>query len=231
MCEGKLAALWRYDGDLLVGAAHHNVSPAYAETHKRTRLRPGPQGAARKAAFERRTIHVADLLAEPGFAPMDAFATSVQQLEQARTVLAVPLLRQTELLGVIAIWRREVRPFTEQQVALVRTFADQAVIAIENAKLFDEAQARTRDLSEALAQQTATSQVLGVISSSPGELEPVFQAMLENAVRICEAKFGVLNLHEQWGNARGRDAQRTVCFCRIPPSPARLVSTDAGQLG
>jgi GAF domain-containing protein len=88
-----------------------------------TPLRPGPQGAARKAAFERRIVHVADLLAEPGFSPMDGFATSVQQLEQARTVLAVPLLRQMELVGVIALWRREVRPFTEKQVALLRTLS------------------------------------------------------------------------------------------------------------
>jgi GAF domain-containing protein len=131
------------------------------------------------AALERRTVHVADITVEPGFSPV------VLQYENARTVLAVPLLREKELVGVVGIWRREVRPFTEQQIALVRTFADQAAIAIENARLLNE-------LRETLQQQTATADVLRVISSSPGDLKPVFETMLANATRICEAKYGVL---------------------------------------
>src|SRR5262249_32357604 len=113
-----------------------------------------------------------------------------------RTILAVPLLRQGEAIGVLTIRRTEVKPFTDKQIELVATFADQAVIAIENVRLFDEVQARTRDLSESLEQQTATSEVLKVISSSPGELEPVFQAMLANATQICAANFGNLLLYE-----------------------------------
>jgi two-component system, NtrC family, sensor kinase len=113
-----------------------------------------------------------------------------------RTFLGVPLLREGSPIGVIVLQRKAVRPFTGKQIELAATFADQAVIAIENVRLFDEVQARTRDLSEALEQQTATSEVLRVISSSPGELEPVFQAMLENATRICQAKFGILWLVE-----------------------------------
>jgi GAF domain-containing protein len=109
-----------------------------------------------------------------------------------RTILAVPLLREHEAIGVLTIRRSEVKPLTNEEVALVETFADQAVIAIENVRLFEAEQQRTRELSESLEQQTATSEVLRVISSSPGELETVFQAMLENAVRICEAKFGSL---------------------------------------
>src|SRR5262249_9698946 len=113
-----------------------------------------------------------------------------------RTVLAVPLLRQDEAIGVLQIRRNEVKPFADKQIELVQTFADQAVIAIENARLFDEVQERTRELSESLEQQTATSEVLKVISSSPGELEPVFNAMLANATHICEATFGNLFLRE-----------------------------------
>src|SRR5262249_25985528 len=115
------------------------------------------------------------------------------------TMLGVPLLREGSPVGVLILQRKKIEPFTEQQIDLVTTFADQAVIAIENVRLFDEVQERTRELSEALEQQTATSEVLQVISSSPGELEPVFQTMLENAVRICDAKFGNLLLYD--GNA------------------------------
>jgi signal transduction histidine kinase len=107
-------------------------------------------------------------------------------------VLGVPLMREDVPIGVLVVTRSTVRPFTSKEIELVETFADQAVIAIENVRLFDEVQARTRELSEALEQQTATAEVLQVISSSPGELEAVFHAMLGNAVRICEAKFGVL---------------------------------------
>ena len=113
-----------------------------------------------------------------------------------RTILAVPLVREDRALGAILVRRNEVRPFQQTHISLLTSFADQAAIAIENVRLFEAEQQRTRELSESLEQQTATAEVLSVISSSPGELEPVFQAMLENATRICNAKFGVLLLAE-----------------------------------
>jgi signal transduction histidine kinase len=128
-----------------------------------------------------------------------------------RTILSVPLLRESVAVGAITIRRNEVKPFTDRQVELVRTFADQAVIAIENARLFDEVQARTKELTESLEQQTATSEVLKVISSSPGELEPVFDNMLANATRICEAKFGILWLCDGGGF-------RSVALHNAPPA-------------
>src|SRR6516162_8026307 len=186
LCEGNFALLCRYDQGVLVGEATCNGTPEFIARFMGCKMQPGREGPTRLAALERRTVHVADMTVEPGFSPI------VLQYDQARTVLAVPLLRDTNLAGVITIWRREVRPFTDKQIALVQTFAAQAVIAIENTRLLSE-------LRESLEQQTATADVLRVISSSPGELEPVFQAMLQNAVRICDAQFGNLALFENDG--------------------------------
>ena len=122
--------------------------------------------------------------------------TAIVELAGARTFLNVPMLKDGELIGTIGIYRQHVQPFTDKQIELVKNFAAQAVIAIENTRLLNELRQRTDDLSGSLEQQTATSEVLKVISSSPGELKPVFDALLANAVRICDAKFGTLFLTE-----------------------------------
>src|SRR5262249_55633635 len=151
-------------------------------------IEPGRGSCVGRTLLEGRIVHIHDIVEDREYALSHATGY--------RTMLGVPLLREGIPNGVIALVRTKVQPFTEKQIELVTTFADQAVIAIENVRLFDEVQARTRELSESLQQQTATSEVLGVISSSSGELEPVFHAMLANAVRICEAKIGTLYLRE-----------------------------------
>jgi GAF domain-containing protein/CheY-like chemotaxis protein len=190
LCEAERAFIFRFDGELLRMVAGYNVSPDFKEWVSQNPIRPGRHSGSARAALERRTIHIADVLADP------EYSYGAKNVENIRTVLGVPILKGDDLLGVIMIYRFEVKPFTDKQIALVETFADQAAIAIENVRLFDNVQERTRELSESLEQQTATSEVLQVISSSPGELEPVFQAMLSNATRICTAEFGSLNLYD-----------------------------------
>jgi GAF domain-containing protein len=186
LCEAENAFIYQYDGNVLRMAAGYNVSPELREFEDRNPLRLARDSTAGRAALERRTIHNADVQADP------EYTYGAARVSPYRTTLAVPMLRDDELLGAVIVFRHEVRPFTDKQTELLTTFADQAAIAIQNVRLFDEVQARTRALSESLEQQTATSEVLRVISSSPGELEPVFQAMLENATRICEAQFGTM---------------------------------------
>src|SRR4029078_4691137 len=140
--------------------------------------RPGTETASRRAALERRTIHVPDVVAAAGF---DAYQTDTYRRENRRSTLAVPLLKEDTLLGVIVTsYYDEVRPFTDNQIKLLETFADQAVIAIENVRLFKE-------LKESLEQQTATSEILGVIAGSPTDIQPVLDAVAENAARLCDA--------------------------------------------
>ena len=167
--------------------AHYGHTPEYLKHMSAQTFGPGRGTAVGRAVLERKPVHIHDVLADPEYVVHET-----ARVGGFRTILVVPLLREGLPIGMLAMHRAAVRPFTEKQIELVTTFADQAVIAIENVRLFDEVQARTRELGESLEQQTATAEVLSVISSSPGELEPVFRAMLENAVRICDAKFGTL---------------------------------------
>src|SRR5262249_17998007 len=148
---------------------------------------PGRGALVGRTALEVAPVHIPDALADPEYTWHEA-----RRLGGFRAMFGVPLIADGHCIGVLSLTRAAPGPFSAKQMELATTFADQAVIAIKNVRLFDDVQARTRELSEALEQQTATSEVLQVISSSPGELEPVFQAMLGNAVRICEASFGAL---------------------------------------
>jgi GAF domain-containing protein len=182
LCEANIAALFLYDGEFLTAVAHQGTTPEFAEFLKGRRFPPGRENATRLAALERRIVHVTDLLGDPSFRLP---SPELWQKENIRTVLSVPMLRENRLVGVITTWRREVRPFSEKQVDLVETFADQAVIAIENVRLFQE-------LKEALEQQTATSEILGVIASSPTNLQPVLEIVATNAARLCDAADAVV---------------------------------------
>jgi signal transduction histidine kinase len=188
LCEAKFANLFLYEKDSFRIVAQQNAPVAYAERWRRNPILvvdDNPRNPLARLAATRSVVDIVDLMAEQGYVERDPRFVALVETAGARTHLLVPMLKEGELIGAIAIFRQEVRPFTNKQTELVKNFAAQAVIAIENTRLLNE-------LRESLEQQTATSEVLRVIASSPGGLEPVFTAILENALRICEAKFGML---------------------------------------
>ena len=211
ICEAKFGTLYRTEGDSVRCVAMHGVPKAFAEERRRVPvIRPAPTTTLARALATKRPVQIADVRDEPQYpdTPSGYTGGTMAKLAGARTLLAVPMLTDVELVGAIIIYRQEVRPFTEKQIELVKNFAAQAVIAIENTRLLNELRQRTDDLTESLEQQTATSEVLKVISSSAGELEPVFQTMLANATQICEAAFGSMLLVE--GNALRRVAMHNA---------------------
>src|SRR5262245_29872475 len=179
ICGANFGVLFLREGDAFRRTAMHNPPPAFVEEHRRAAVvRPSAASGLGRVIATKQVVHIADLRADRAYREGAPTTVVLVEAAGARSYLGVPMLKDNELIGTIIIYRQEIRPFTDKQIALVQNFAAQAVIAIENTRLLNE-------LRESLDRQTATSEVLGVISSSPGELEPVFQTILENATRIC----------------------------------------------
>ena len=209
--------IFRYDGTSCRAVAAFNNVPGFKELWAENPIKPSRATTTGRAIIERRLVHIPDVLADPEYDPPEGALKEAQKLGNYRTTLVAPMLREGAPLGTITLWKTEVEPFTENQIELVKTFADQAVIAIENVRLFEAEQQRTRELTKSLEQQTATSEVLQVIASSTGLLEPVFQTILEKAVTICSAKFATLYLSEN-------DGFRAAALHNAPPALAEMLS-------
>ena len=175
LCGADRALILRFDGELLRMAVAFNASQELKDFISQNPIRPGRDSTSARAALERRTVHIPDVLADP------EYSYGAKDVENYRTVLAVPILKGDDLLGVMNIYHLEgVRPFTEKQIALIETFADQAAIAIDNVRLLDE-------LRQSLQQQTATADMLKLISRSTFDLKSVLNTLVESAARLCEA--------------------------------------------
>ena len=224
LCEAERGLIFRFDGQFLRFTVGHNVSPALVEFFAQNPMAPGRGSNAGRAALERRTIHNHDVLSDPDY------TYGGYRVDPYRTVLAIPMLRADELLGVILIYRHEVRPFTDGQVTLMETFADQAAIAIENARLLSELQTKNSDLTVALEQQTATSEILRVISGSPTDEQPVFDAIVRSARSLCEASFSVVFLAEEGqlklAAVQGVDSAGIAALQEVYPRPVGRDTTS-----
>ena len=214
LCGAEKATIRRRSGDAYQMVAEHGCSPEQRAYMEKNPVAAGPGTIVGRAAETRKPVYVADVEAYPGFTQMD-----LARGAGFRAALAMPLLREGEIIGVLMLLHSKPNPFTADHIERAQTFADQAVIAIENTRLFEEVQARTRELTESLEQQTATSEVLGVITRSPGELEPVFQAILASATHLCGSNFGTLFQSEG-------DGFRSVALHNPPAMYAELRGRD-----
>jgi signal transduction histidine kinase/putative methionine-R-sulfoxide reductase with GAF domain len=233
ICDASFGNLLLHDGNTFQVRAMHNAPLAWNELRQRNpSVHPGPNHPLARMAATKQFQHTIDLTVDVSYLERDPALVPIVDLAGARTALVVPMLKDDLLVGAIVIYRQEVRPFTNKQIELVQNFAAQAVIAIENTRLLNE-------LRQSLEQQTAAADVLSVISTSPGELKPVFRTILERATRICEATFGVLHLYESGGFRIGAThnapaafaqavAQREPLFRPTPQHPlARVAATKS----
>jgi signal transduction histidine kinase/putative methionine-R-sulfoxide reductase with GAF domain len=194
LCDADMAAIMRPKGVAFEYLANFGFSPEYHAFMEARPIPIGPGSLAGRTLLQAKTVQIADVLSDPEYK-----MTEVAMIGGQRTMLGVPLLREGTPIGVITLQRKTVQPFTDKQIELLITFADQAVIAIENTRLFEEVQARTRDLTQALEYQTATSDVLGVISRSKFDLQPIIDTIVETATRLCQAERGALMRFEDGG--------------------------------
>ena len=208
LCAADTGGIQMREGDLYRMRAHYGLGREAVQHRLLQPLRLDRSSATGRVALDGKIIQIPDVLADPEY-----HVTDHQQAFGYRTILGVPLLRDGAMIGVLSLTRNEVSPFTDKQIALVATFADQAVIAIENARLLESCASARDDLARRWSSRRRRPRCCRVISSSPGELEPVFEAMLENAVRICDAKYG--NIYS-WDADTFISSRRTIPH---PPSP------------
>ena len=211
LCEADVGNIARpKESDFFQVQAYYGFSTELKEMMERTPLKPGRESTIGRALLERATVQILDAQTDPEYK-----LTKIQKLGGLRTMIGVPMLREGAPIGVFGLARWSVQPFTAKQIELAETFADQAVIAIENVRLFDEVQARTEELSESLRQQTATAEVLKTISRTASDLQRVLETLLENAVRICGARHGLIFRYDG-------DCCRAAAAYNAPPGTLEL---------
>jgi GAF domain-containing protein len=189
LCDAVFSVVYRFDGEFVDIVALHNVTPEGVAAFRRAYpCRPSRGGATQRAILTKSIVHVPDIRKDVEYVYHEA-----AQKADYRSVLSVPMLREGQPIGAITVFRSAARSFPDAQIDLLKTFADQAVIAVENVRLFTEVQARNRAVSEALEQQTATAEILRVISGSPTDIQPVFDIIGARAEKLCDAEISVVS--------------------------------------